>query len=304
MLDLRTVWDDSAPSIHACSGGLRYILIEASIYHNLPVITHQETHVLLQAIGDFTRHGTLYNAATWSKKLGGLALFHWSSPITSLPPDHVSFTDDPQVNFSSLSSGPAGDTSALPTTVQIVALELEDPPTDDETTTMTMTMTKAVTADMTDLSTTKPTADALPCQHAASLPCQQADSLPCLQAAGLPCASAADEASVRELCETPSQSDVENAKKTVLQHSLPKARQRTNVSTKDYVPRGRVFGGFTTRGEGITNVTFRYPDVVSAIHLLAATRPQGFTAEPSLCAQLNAASSLPVHKDKNNFSRS
>ena len=78
----------------------------------------------------------------WSKKLGRkLALFHWSSPITSLPPDHGSFTDDPQVNFSSLSSGPAGDISALPSTVQIVDLELQDPPTDDETT-MTMTQTK------------------------------------------------------------------------------------------------------------------------------------------------------------------
>ena len=39
-------------------------------------------------------------------------------------------------------------------------------------------------------------------------------------------------------------------------------------------------------------------------YLLAATRPKGFTAEPYLCAQLNAASSLPLHKDKKNFSRS
>ena len=85
-----------------------------------------------------------------------------------------------------------------------------------------------------------------------------------------------EEVSVREPCETPSQSEVENAKKTVLKHSLPKARQRTNVSTKDCVPGGRLFGGFTTRGEGITNATFRYPDVVSAIHTLAATRPKGF----------------------------
>ena len=102
------------------------------------------------------------------------------------------------------------------------------------------------------------------------------------QAAGLPCASAADEASVRVLCECPSQSEVENAKMAVLQHSLPKARaarQRTNVSTKNHVPRGSLFGGFTTRGEGITNATFRYLDVVSAIHILAATRPKGFTAE-------------------------
>ena len=72
-------------------------------------------------------------------------------------------------------------------------------------------------------------------------------------------------------------SEVENAKRIVLEHSLPKAKHRPNVSTKDYVPRGRLFGGFATRGEGITNATLRYPDVVSAIHLLAATRPKDFT---------------------------
>ena len=61
---------------------------------------------------------------------------NWSSPITQLPPDHASFTDDPQVNFSSLSSSStsACDVSALPSTVQIVDLELQDPPTDDEMT--------------------------------------------------------------------------------------------------------------------------------------------------------------------------
>ena len=226
MLDLRMVWDDSSPSIHACSGGLRYILMEASVFHNLPVITHHEMRVLLQAIDDFTRHGTLYNASTWSKKLGRkLALFHWSSPITSLPPDHATFTDDPQVNFSSLSSSStsACDVSALPSTVQIVDLELQDPPTDDE---MTKTRTKKVTFDLTDLSTTTSTtkttaADVLPCLKAASLPCQQADSLPCLQAAGLPCASTADEASERASCEPPTESEVENAKRIVLEHSLP-----------------------------------------------------------------------------------
>ena len=35
MLDLRMVWGDLSPTIHACSGGLRYILMEASVYHNL-----------------------------------------------------------------------------------------------------------------------------------------------------------------------------------------------------------------------------------------------------------------------------
>ena len=201
-----------------------------------------------------------------------MALFHWSSPTTSLPSDHATFTDDPQVNFSSLSSTSACDVSSLPSTAQIVDLELQDPPTEDE---MTKTRTKKVTFDLTDQSatttTTKTTADVLPCLKAASLPCQQADSLPCLQAAGLLCASTADEASERASCEPPTEAEVENAKRIVLEHSLPRAKHRTNVSTKDYVPRGRLLGGFTTRGEGITNATFRYPDVVSAFHVLAAT---------------------------------
>ena len=65
-------------------------------------------------------------------------------------------------------------------------------------------------------------------------------------------------------------------KELCLNIAFPRAKHRTNVSTKDYVPRGRLPGGFTTRGEGITNATFRYPEVVSAIHVLAATRPKGF----------------------------
>ena len=103
MLDLRMIWDDSSPKIIACSGGLRYILIEAAVFHNLPVITHQELQALLEAIHDFTQTGTLYNAATWSRRLGKkLSLFHWSSPTSSLPQDHADFTEDPQVNFTSV----------------------------------------------------------------------------------------------------------------------------------------------------------------------------------------------------------
>ena len=48
MLDLRMIWDDSSPKILAdlaCSGGLRYILIEAAVFHNLPVISQDELQV-------------------------------------------------------------------------------------------------------------------------------------------------------------------------------------------------------------------------------------------------------------------
>ena len=48
--------------------------------------------------------------------------------------------------------------------------------------------------------------------------------------------------------------------------------------------------------------SYRFPEVISAIHSIAATRPSGFADEPYLSAQLNSAMSLPVHKDKNNHS--
>ena len=52
MLDLRMIWDDSSPKIVARSGGLRYILIEAAVFHNLPVITHQELRVTSKILSE------------------------------------------------------------------------------------------------------------------------------------------------------------------------------------------------------------------------------------------------------------
>ena len=105
MLDLRFVWNDSSPLLLACSGGLKYVLLEATIVHNLPVITSHEMMTLLEAAHNFTATGALWNAATWSEKLGHkLPLFHWSTPShpVYLPHDDAAFTDDPQVMFSSM----------------------------------------------------------------------------------------------------------------------------------------------------------------------------------------------------------
>ena len=68
MLDLRFVWNDSSPLLLACSGGLSYVLLEATIFHNLPVITSHEMMALLEAVHTFTATGALWNAATWSEK--------------------------------------------------------------------------------------------------------------------------------------------------------------------------------------------------------------------------------------------
>ena len=72
------------------------------------------------------------------------------------------------------------------------------------------------------------------------------------------------------------------------------------MSTEQYIPEGRLFGAYTTRGEGITQATFRFPLTVAAIICLAATREAVCSDEGFLSAQLNCATTLPVHKDNNN----
>ena len=61
----------------------------------------------------------------------------------------------------------------------------------------------------------------------------------------------------------------------LLQHSLPKSRTRTNIVTNQYTPRGRLFGGYTTRGLGATHATWRFPEIVKSIMVLARSPPKG-----------------------------
>ena len=94
------------------------------------------------------------------------------------------------------------------------------------------------------------------------------------------------------------------AQEIIMRHSLPKAVSRKNVQLPRYVPEGRLFGAFTTRGEGITQATYRYPKVVQAIHHLASLRGGEASCEGYLSAQVNRAKRMQVHKDKNNHSTS
>ena len=80
----------------------------------------------------------------------------------------------------------------------------------------------------------------------------------------------------------------------LMQHSLPKSRTRTNVVTTQYTPRGRLFGAYTI---GAFPKLFRQLSRLPLPGLLAMNQSFFF-------AQLNAANSLPVHKDKNNAGRS
>ena len=262
MLDLRFLWDNSSPCLIACSGGLRYILLEASIMHHLPVITQKEMHVLIEAIHCFTETGELWNAQTWSKKLGKkLALYHWSEPTTVLPKDHSTFTEDPQVNFSSMQSSCASALD-LPSSVTIVDITDNDPPTDHE-----------------------PEVEGKKTVNFAQEVCKS--SLP-------PTSSTAP-----ELCHSPSVNstllttsgidhdlfaleDVQSSVQVLLDHALPLSKHRTNVVTEQYIPRGRLFGGYTTRGQGITHSTYRFTEVVEAIHSIAKNPPEGLCSRSLL----------------------
>ena len=53
-----------------------------------------------------------------------------------------------------------------------------------------------------------------------------------------------------------------------------------SVVTQDYTPCGRLFGGYATRGEGATMVSYRFREAISPTHSFAATRPSDFAQEP------------------------
>ena len=128
MLDLRLVWDDSAPCLLACSGGLRYVLLRASVVHHLPVVSHEELHVLIEAIHLFAETGQLWDARQWSQKLGRKpSPYHWGVPITSLPTEHADFTEDPQVNFTAMRSPLPTSSHLHSSTVTFEDLEEEEP---------------------------------------------------------------------------------------------------------------------------------------------------------------------------------
>ena len=86
-------------------------------------------------------------------------------------------------------------------------------------------------------------------------------------------------------------------------HSLPNTSRRS-VQLPGCVPEGRLFGASTTRGEGITQATYRYPEAAKAIHHLASLRSGEAKSEGYLSVQVNRAKKLQVYKDRNNHSTS
>ena len=51
------------------------------------------------------------------------------------------------------------------------------------------------------------------------------------------------------------------AQEIIMSHPLAKAQSRTHIQTDQYTPEGRLLGAFTTRSEGITQATYRHPEV-------------------------------------------
>ena len=356
MLDLRLVWDDSAPCLLACSGGLRYVLLRASVVHHLPVVSHEELHVLIEAIHLFTETGQLWDARQWSQKLGRkLSLYHWGVPITSLPTEHADFTEDPQVNFTAMRSPLPTSSYLHSSTVTFEDLDEEEPRKERtqelkgkrSTTSHDVSIDETLPAFTTpgdhfqDNSKQSSVLDPLS-NNSSSLTSTISEDKRTTNFASVlqeqtlpnPCTTThhiQDTSSASSALPHPSDTDastshgpsqaftittaafplgddvLESVKDDVLallQHSLPKSRTRTNVVTNQYTPRGRLFGGYTTRGLGATHATWRFPEIVKSIMVLARSRPTGFAEEPFLSAQVNAATSLPIHKDKNNDGKS
>ena len=69
VLDLRLVWDDGPPILLFSSSGIKYVLIRARVFHGLPIVSEEELKVLIAAIEDFTVTGKLWSHADWRDAL-------------------------------------------------------------------------------------------------------------------------------------------------------------------------------------------------------------------------------------------
>ena len=187
MLDLRMIWDDSSPLIVVCYAGKKYVLLQASVVHHLPLVSKKELRAILSAIHDFTVKGELWNIHKWNAALNkSLDEFFWTNPDWSPPGIALKIEEikEPEVMFSSLETSPTViplNSTSTPKTFNIEDLdadtEHEEEGEDEE-------MTK------------------------------------------------------------------QEAQEIIMRHSLPKAVSRKNVQLPGYVPEGRLFGAFTTRGPG------------------------------------------------------
>ena len=103
MLDLRMIWDDSAPIIVVCYAGKKYVLLQANVVHHLPLVSKKELRAILTAIHDFTVKGELWSIHKWSAALNKtLDEFFWTNPDWSPPGIALKIEEikEPEVMFS------------------------------------------------------------------------------------------------------------------------------------------------------------------------------------------------------------
>ena len=330
MLDVSFVWSYSSPLLVACSGGLKYILAESAMVTICLSSLHKRRLSYLRLCT------TLPPQAPCGMQLLGLNIlatnFHFSIGLllpSVLPPDHAEFTHDPQVMFSSMACDPSLEETPLLPSLQLFPL----PSSSSSSCSRSFPAASCDALPSSSvISISKITIHQLRMRRWQ----ERKDRITVLrielwrmkvhQALGM---MRRGEVTLTHLLRvtfamrtweyrqedrkskdkkarfashtTSHTTELESVQSSVdilLQHKLPKARQRTNVVTQDYTPRGRLLGGYATRGEGVTMASYRFAEVVSAIHSIAATRPSGFADEPYLSAQLNPALSLPIHKDK------
>ena len=356
MLDIRFIWSNSAPLLVVCSGGLKYVLVESSVIHHLPMIITREMNVILEALDQFTNTGTRpHGRRNWVANLHcsiGLLLLHLSNYLAmmQLLLMILRWCSRPcrrTIHLGELSRKWMRNRYFHPCRFLLDQLLLLDlyllhlqmlypqlrswltrwknrihqpkmrswqawyqekvgrrerwKPQNRSTEDRGGTLGNTSQSSIHDPQGRDRKEDRSHSIEGTDFTRNTARSA---MARG---STKKSDKNVRFTdfgCHTTSFTcDLESVQTSVdalLNHRLPKARQRTNVVTNDYTPRGRLFGGYTTRGEGVTIASYRFPQVVSAIHAIASTRHTGFTEEPYLAAQLNAATSLPVHKDKNN----
>ena len=291
MLDLRLVWDDGPPILLFSSSGIKYVLIRARVFHGLPIVSEEELKVLIAAIEDFTVTGKLWSYADWREALDrDFEIF--GDSIRQDHPQTIGEEESEMLHTSRKGLEEQNDpragvakevTSLMPETGQASAGVVSPNLTNDECNTPSGRTRQRKRVHFDESTDSIDGSAATMTNDATDTP------------SGLE--SSNEAATTRNGSDE--MSEIE-AKDILLNHPLPKARQRTNIVSDDYIPEGRLFGAFTTRGEGITQATFRFPLAVTALMKLASTREGPCADEGFLSAQVNCGISLPVHKDKNN----
>ena len=233
MLDLRLVWDDGPPILLFSSSGIKYVLIRARVFHGLPIVSEEELKVLIAAIEDFTVIGKLWSYADWRDALDqDFEIF--GDSIRQDHPQTIEEEESEMLHTSRKGLEEQNDpragmtkevTSLIPETGQAIVGEVSKPNlTNDECNTPSG-RTRQVRRVHFDESSDSIDGSAVMKTDATDTP------------SGLE--SSNEAATTRNGSDE--MSEIE-AKDILLNNPLPKARQRTNVVSGDYIPEGRLFG--------------------------------------------------------------